>query len=254
MTYIDIGANLTSNKFANLDDIIKYSFDNNIYSIIITGTNSSTSQQALDIVNKFESYNLFSTVGIHPRNAKSYNEKQYELLKKLLQNDKVVAIGECGLDYNRNTSSKEKQLLAFEKQIRLAVEFNKPLFLHERDATVDFIKTINEYKKVVRGVVHCYTGNKETVKTYLEMGLYIGLTGILCDETQNSELIEAVKCIPLEKIMVETDCPHFGPSGESINTPKNIKYVVEKIAEIKNIGKDELSKILLQNTKHFFGI
>ena len=106
----------------------------------------------------------------------------------------------------------------------------------------------------MRGVVHCYTGNKETVKTYLEMGLYIGLTGILCDETQNSELIEAVKCIPLEKIMVETDCPHFGPSGESINTPKNIKYVVEKIAEIKNIGKDELSKILLQNTKHFFGI
>ena len=256
MKYIDIGANLTSTKFDNiLNDTLKESFDNNLESIIVTGATLSGSKYARKIVYENLQYNLYFTAGVHPHNAKDYNLKQQEELKELLKDPKAVAIGECGLDFNRNHSTREKQLLAFEKQIQLAMEVDKPLFLHERKASDDFINMLNKYKGSVKGVVHCFTGNKETVKKYLSMGFYIGITGWICDNERNKELMEAIKYIPLDKLMVETDSPYLSPLDKSkLNTPKNIKYTVKKIADILNMNEEVLAEQLNKNTKRFFKI
>lgn len=256
MKYIDIGANLTSAKFNdNLEEILEESFNNNLNCIIITGTTALSSRVARNIVYTNSKYNLYYTIGVHPHNSKDFSKKQYENFKELIKDPKAIAVGECGLDYTRNYSNKQKQMDAFEKQISIAIEINKPLFLHERDASDDFINIMSKYQNKIRGVVHCFTGNNETLKKYLDMGLYIGITGWICDDARNSELIDAIKCIPINKLMVETDCPYLSPVIiDEINTPKNIKYVVKKIAEILNIDEDSLSNQLYDNTKYFFNI
>lgn len=256
MKYIDIGANLISSKYNDkLDEVLKDSFDNNLESIILTGTTVNGSKYAKKIVEDHPQYKLYSTAGIHPHNAKDYNETQYDQLKELLKDPKVIAVGECGLDYNRNFSTKPKQLIAFEKQIQLAMEVNKPLFLHDREASEDFINIISEYKHNIRAVVHCFTGNKETVKKYVDMGFYIGITGWVCDEKRNKELVEAMQYIPIDRLMVETDCPFLSPlNPRELNVPKNVCHIVKKIAELLNMDENKLSEKILENTKKFFGI
>lgn len=256
MKYIDIGANLTSPKYNNnLDIIISDSFNNNVECLIITGTTASSSRNAKNIVYNNESYNMYYTVGVHPHYSKDFNNKQFEEFKQLLLDKKVIAVGECGLDYTRSFSSKQKQINCFIKHIELAILVNKPLFLHEREAIDDFINILLEYKNVIKGVVHCFTGNKETVLKYLDMGFHIGITGRICDDEKNSDLIEAVKCIPINKLMVETDCPYLSPiKNEEINTPKNIKYIVKKISDILQIDEDVLADQLYTNTLKFFNI
>lgn len=256
MKYIDIGANLTSKRFDDkLDNIIKDSFNNDIDSIIITGTTLNGSKSAKNIVARYPQYKLYYTVGLHPHEAKNFNKKYVNEFKKLLIDPKAVAVGECGLDYNRNLSPKEKQIEAFEEQIKLAIEVNKPLFLHERDASDDFIKILSKYTNKIKAVVHCFTGNKETVKKYVEMGFYIGLTGWICDEKRNKNVIEAIPEIPLNKMMIETDAPFLNPLCPAhLNVPNNVKYVGKKLANVLGIEEKELSQILLNNTKSFFGI
>lgn len=256
MKHIDIGANLTNAKYKDiLPTLFKDSFENNLDSIIITGTTVNLSKNALILVEEYKDYKLYSTAGIHPIDVKDFTDTHYNQLKEILQYPKVIAVGECGLDYSRGISNRTRQLFAFEKQIQLSIEVNKPLFLHERDARDDFINIMSEYKNIIKGVVHCFTGNSETVKKYIEMGLYIGITGWICDNNKNSELIEAVKCVPLNKLMVETDCPYMNPlNTKGLNVPKNIHLIVSKLSQILDIEETKLSEILLDNTKKFFNL
>lgn len=264
MKFIDIGANLTKSKFASkLDSILKNAFDDNIYAIIITGTAIENSEAARILVEKYSNYNLYFTVGIHPHDAKTFDKNSIAIMEKLLSHEKCKSVGETGLDYNRMFSTKEVQIESFKAQIELAIKYKKPLFLHDRDASDDFYNILNSYKSQfeehnIKLVVHCFTGDKATVKKYLELGAYIGITGWICDERRNEELLEAINEIPEDKLMIETDCPFLSPSKMiKMNEPKYLKYVFEKVAweryyEVKD--NIVLAKKILDNTKLFFDL
>ena len=177
----------------------------------------------------------------------------------MTQNDKLVAVGECGLDYDRMFSTKENQIRCLEKQIVLAEKLNKPLFLHERSATDDFIKRFKNHLDICKkSVVHCFTGNKATLDRYLSMGFSIGITGWICDDRRAKELRDAVHIIPLDRILVETDAPYLTPKNipglNRRNVPQNIKYVVRDLAKYMKVEENVLIENARKNTKRIFTI
>lgn len=177
----------------------------------------------------------------------------------LSDNKKMVAVGECGLDYDRMFSTKENQIRCLEKHIVLAEKLNKPLFLHERSASTDFIKRFRKHSDLCsKSVIHCFTGNKELLDKYLSMGFSIGITGWICDDIRGKELREAVKIIPLDRILVETDAPFLTPKNvpglDRTNVPQNIKYVVRDLAKYMKVSEDILMENARKNTERIFHI
>lgn len=254
--YIDIGTNLFNDQFKEKEEEIVASATSASTAIIITGTSIKSSKQAAAFVK--DKNNIWATAGVHPHAARNCNENSINQLKELLTNTNVVAVGECGLDYDRMFSEKEVQLKWFEKQIELAEEVKKPLFLHERSAASDFVSVIKSHPSVTnRAIIHCFTGDRKTVEQYLELGCYIGITGWICDDRRNKELLDAIKVIPITRLMAETDAPYLTPKGfglSRINVPDNIRYVVDRIAMEKNMDIEEVRKTLLENTIQFFGL
>lgn len=256
--YIDIGLNLFSKQFAGQEDEIVTRAAQQGVGMIITGSSEHSSAQAADYVKKHPG--IYATAGVHPHDAKSVDKLTIDHLRKLMQSsDQMVAVGECGLDYDRMFSPKDVQLRVFEQQIELAEELNKPLFLHEREAAADFTEILKRHKAICpRAVVHCYTGTRATAEQYLELGCMIGITGWVCDDRRNGDLLEALKVIPVERLMAETDGPYLLPRGikglKNPNVPENIVYVVKKIAEVKGVEEEELRLRILDNTKRFFAI
>lgn len=256
--YIDIGLNLFSQQFSGTEDErVKSAADKEV-GIIITGSSERSSRMASEYVKSREG--IYATAGIHPHDAKSWNGSTAEKLRKMLKSsENMVAVGECGLDYDRMFSPKEQQLQVFEAQIKLAEELELPLFLHEREATEDFADILGKHRDICkRAVVHCFTGSKAAALKYLKLGCMIGVTGWVCDDRRNGQLLEALDIIPPERLMAETDGPYLLPRGikglKNPNVPENIVYVVRKLAEVKGLDEEELREILLANTRSFFGI
>lgn len=256
---IDIGLNLMDKRYNKDRDAVVLKASQDGIGIIITGCSEFSNKAALDYIKRNPSYNLKCTIGIHPHNADFYSEEfKKEYMEQFAKNRKhIVAVGEIGLDYDRMISTKHNQKTAFSDMIRIARMFDMPMFLHERRAVEDFYNILKENRDMtVKSVVHCFTGTKETVRKYLELGCMIGITGWICDPRRNQDLVEAVKYIPLDRIMVETDGPYLLPKGISgrRNEPSNLHYVWEKIAEV--IGKDseDVRILCLKNTKSFFNM
>lgn len=259
---IDIGINLMNKQFKDDRlDIVQRALENGT-GLIITGTDLESSKRAIDFIKENNLENVWCTVGIHPHNAKEIDDGYISTLSKLIRQntDIVVAIGEAGLDYDRMFSSIEQQRYALKEQMRLADKAELPMFLHERSAVDDFIKLTKNNREVCRrSIVHCFTGSKETVYRYLQLGYMIGLTGWICDNRRNKDVIEALKIIPLERILIETDAPYLTPLNvkEKLprrNIPDNLHYVIEKIAEVKNLSPIEIESIVLRNTLRTFKI
>lgn len=241
--YIDIGANLHHPQFSDLDKVLTDSKTGGVNQIIITGTNSKRSFDADNLVSKYIDPKypvLYSTAGVHPHDASREitNKNCFLTLEKLLNKKTVVAVGECGLDYNRMFSTKEDQISMFIKQIELAIAYDKPLFLHERDAFDDFYNILKKYEKnKLKGVVHCFTGTKANALKYLELGYYIGLTGFICDNKRNRYTLEALKVIPIDRLLIETDAPFMNPIPHNgTNYPSNVKYVLEENCQREEYG------------------
>ena len=170
-----------------------------------------------------------------------------------------MAVGECGLDYDRMYSTKENQLYYFKKLIALGEKLKKPLFLHERDAEEDFISCFAGHEDICRrSVVHCYTGNKKTAETLLDMGFFIGITGWICDERRAEALREAVKIIPPDRILLETDAPYLTPRGipglKRTNVPQNIVYVARALAHYMGVSEEDVIRHAKINTERIFGV
>ena len=227
---------------------------------IITGTTIKSSEIAKDYALKFPN-TLYSTAGIHPHNAKDFTDDSLAQIENLSKFDQVVAIGECGLDYNRNFSKPQIQRKVFEKQIELAEKLNMPLFLHEREAHTDLFNILKKYPDMCeKSVVHCFTGTKEEALNYIELGCYIGITGWICDMKRGKSLQEAVQYIPSNKMMIETDAPFLIPKNldekpkKHRNEPKYLLNVLETISQYTSISKEKLAKDLRNNTKIFFNI
>ena len=254
--YYDIGVNLFCKQFPNPEQIINDALQSGV-TCILTGTDPKENRQIDTFINNHQAY---GTVGIHPHNADSTRDKDYLEIEKIAKtNNKIVAIGECGLDFDRMFSTKENQIKCFKKQIEIAETLNMPLFLHERNAVEDFIKVLSNHKEICKkSIVHCFTGNTETLKKYLSMGCYIGITGWICDSRRAKDLRQAVKYIPLDRIMIETDSPFLTPKNiqglNKTNYPQNVKYVAKELAIHMGVPENILISKAKENTEHFFSI
>ena len=254
--YYDIGLNLFCKQFREPERIINDAADEGVY-CILTGSDMKSSER----VNQFvKDHSCAGTCGIHPHSADSARAEDFLRIREIVAaNDRIVAVGECGLDYDRMFSTRENQIRCFDHHIKIAEELGKPLFLHEREATDDFIARFRKHSDICKcSVVHCFTGDKETLKKYVDMGFYIGVTGWICDERRGAPLREAVKYIPKDRIMAETDAPYLTPRNikglDRTNVPQNIKYVVAELARNMKVDEDELAALLRENTERFFGI
>ena len=260
---IDIGLNLMHKSFdKSREDIIRNANAVGVSRFVITGTNIRSSETALNYAKQGQFKGvLYSTAGVHPHDAKTCNENTMETLREFAKEDCVVAIGECGLDYNRNYSPQDVQRKWFEEQVKLAAELDMPLFLHEREAHEDLVKILSKYPEMCeKACVHCFTGTKEEAEKYLELGCYIGVTGWICDERRGQSLQEAVTVIPPEKMMIETDAPFLIPRNfpkkpkSNKNKPEYLPHILNTIAEYKGMESKALGEKVTATTRKFFKI
>lgn len=261
MSWVDIGVNLTDKRL-NIESVLTRALDANVTQMIITGTSVASSQQACDMAAQYP-YHLFCTAGVHPHHAKDFTAHTLAELTAIASSAHVVAVGECGLDFNRNFSPPEQQLHTFEQQLILACDLALPVFLHERDAFDAQIKLLTKYRKDLQGgVVHCFTGNIEQMNRYLDLGLYIGITGWVCDLKRGQALCEAVKSLPLDRVLLETDAPYLRPKGltnnrkvdNGNNEPAYLPYIAEEVASLMEIDIKILQLASQTNTQALFDI
>jgi TatD DNase family protein len=257
---IDIGVNLTHRSF-NLDqkEVIDRALIAGVSTMVVTGTSLRSSQEAQRLASRYPS-KLYSTAGIHPHDSRNSNDDTIKILRRLANNKEVVAIGECGLDYNRDFSPRPIQDRCFELQIELACELSLPLFLHERDAHKRFVEILDIYKGKIKAVVHCFTGTEEELKSYLDRGFYIGITGWICDERRGKHLRGLIKKIPLDKLMIETDAPFLTPRNmfnkpkDGRNEPAFLTYVLKEVANSLNKPSEEVAKVTTETAREFFNL
>lgn len=262
MQIIDIGVNLTHASFTpQLDQVISRAVNNEVVQMIITGTSIRGSEEALALA-KTKPGVLYCTAGVHPHDAKQANDRTIPRLRELAQNKQVVAIGECGLDYNRNFSPRPVQDRWFEEQVKLACELKLPLFLHEREAYHRLVEILKIYEKQLPPtVVHCFTGNEEELDAYLTAGYYIGLTGWICDERRGTHLHQLVRKIPLDHLMLETDAPFLLPRNmpnsnqyRGRNEPAFLPYVLRKVAQCLEKTPQEVAATTTATARKFFNL
>ncbi|MEO6155943.1 MAG: TatD family hydrolase [Thermomonas sp.] len=237
MQLIDIGANLTHDSFdRDRDAVLQRAREAGVTRMIITGASREHSPQALALAQQHPG-ELFATAGVHPHHAIEYTDECDAEMRALHTHPEVVAIGECGLDFFRDFSPRPAQRKAFERQLQLASENGKPLFLHQRDAHVDFMAMMKNFDgRLGPAVVHCFTGTREELFDYLDHDWHIGITGWLCDERRGLHLRELVRHIPGNRLMIETDSPYLLPRtvkplpSHRRNEPKYLAHIVEELA------------------------
>ena len=237
MQLLDIGANLTHESFHHdIDAVLQRAHAHGVSRMMVTGASREGSLHALELARRHPGV-LYATAGVHPHHAIDYNDDTDALLRELALDHIVRAVGETGLDYNRNYSPRDVQLRVFERQLQIAVDVQKPLFLHQRDAHADFISLLRRYRdRVPAAVVHCFTDSGEALRDYLALDCHIGITGWICDERRGTHLRELVREIPANRLMIETDAPYLLPRtvrpqpAHRRNEPMYLKHICAEIA------------------------
>ncbi|HED33113.1 MAG TPA: hydrolase TatD [Gammaproteobacteria bacterium] len=262
---MDIGANLTGKSFKkDLPQVIERAISSGVSRMVVTGTTLRNSEEAIKLCEKWPD-TLLCTAGVHPHHAKEWSDKSAQEFQNLAKNTAVRAMGECGLDYNRNFSTPKDQRYCFEAQLELAAELKLPVFLHQREAHRDFLQIMSRWRdQLPGGVVHCFTGTPDEAMASLDMDLHIGVTGWLCDERRGQSLQQAVEHIPLEHLMIETDAPYLMPRdlpatlSEQLqprrNEPLVLPHVCAALAKYKNIDVEELAVQTTLLARQFFAI
>lgn len=260
---LDIGLNFADKRFkGDHREVLQRAREANVIACILTGTSESVSHELIELC---EQYNaefpamLYCTAGVHPHNAKHWHQASASVLKQLATQDQVVAIGETGLDFNRDASPRGQQELAFETQLELASECQLPVFLHERDAHQRQLEILKFYRThLIDGVIHCFTGDKKSLFNYLDLDLHIGITGWICDERRGIELQKIVKNIPLERLVLESDAPYLTPRTlrpkpkSSRNEPAYLPWVLTSIAEHRSESAEVIARETTANAQRFF--
>ncbi len=252
---IDAHAHLDDSRFdRDRGHIIQKCIDEGMVCIINGGTNISTSIKSISLAKEYPI--IYATIGIHPHEAKAADDNTIELLRSFADKDKVVAIGEIGLDYYRDLSPRDKQQQVFRQQIGLARELGLPIVIHDRDAHGDILKIMKEEKAgEVGGMMHCFSGSKETAKECMDMGFYISFAGPVTFENAK-RLKEVARYVPVDRLFTETDCPYLTPvpfRGKR-NYPGNVEFVAEEICRLKNLDREQLLRAICDNTKNLYGI
>ena len=255
---VDIGANLTHESFGrDLEDVIARAQAAKVNTLIVTGTDLAHAEQAVELAKQYPG--VYATAGVHPHDASGWDSELAQKMAALHTLPQIVAVGECGLDFNRNFSTPAEQEHAFEAQLALAVESGLPLFLHERDAGVRMREILTAWRDDISdAVIHCFTADRDTLHGYLDLDMHIGLTGWICDERRGHHLRPLVNDIPLERLMVETDCPYLLPRNLPAklkgrrHEPALLPWIVKEIAQWRGINEAELGSATTRTAQRFF--
>lgn len=258
---IDIGLNLASYRFTrDWQEVVARAHAAGVERFILTGTSLKISKEVALLTGKMAPGTAYFTAGVHPHHATELDAGGLADLRELLSHPNAVAVGETGLDYNRDLSPRNVQRAALEAQVDLACTLNKPLFLHEREAAADLLAILDNFKdRLPRCVVHCFTGSEAVARQYIERGFYVGITGWVGQKKRNQDLLQALQAIPPERIMLETDAPYLTPPGyaPSIpgrNEPAALPRVAELLAEARGVPVEQVRADAHAASVKFFGL
>jgi TatD DNase family protein len=256
---IDIGFNLGHDSFdADRDAVIERALHAGVTRMVITGSSIASSRAAVDFV-RSAPQRFRCTAGVHPHHATELQAPQQAELAALAAAPEVVAVGECGLDYFRDFSPRDTQRAAFRSQLELAVALRKPVFLHQRDAHEDFVAILREFRpRLAGGVAHCFTAGIDEACAYLDLDLYLGITGWICDERRGLHLRDVVRHVPADRLVIETDAPYLLPRDlepkprSRRNEPVYLPHVLRAIAQARGEPAQQLAAITTRNAQQLF--
>ena len=248
--FIDTHCHLFKEYYEDLDAIIKKISDSGINKVLINGTNGTDNKEVLETIKKYDS--VYGAIGLHPEFTDTITEEDYNFVEQHINDPKVVAIGEIGLDYHYGKENRDKQIELFERQLALAEKLDKPVIIHSRDATEDTINCLKKYK--VRGSMHSFSGSYETAMIYIKMGLLLGVNGVVT--FKNCNLIEVIKRIGLKHFVLETDSPYLTPvpNRGKRNDSSYINDIVDFISDNLNISREKIGEITSKNVSSCFDI
>lgn len=250
---IDTHSHLFADEFKDdLPECVNRCIEHGIQQVILVGFSDETNHKAYRLSQEYELF--YPTAGVHPSEAKEYLV-ELDKLREFLEAHKVYAIGECGLDYHYGKDDIELQKELFIQQIEISIEFDLPLIIHMRDATEDTYNILKEYKGKIRGVMHCYSASLEMALRFIDLGFYISLGGPVTFKNAKESKRIAVE-IPLDKLLIETDCPYLAPTPfrGSRNESSFVRYVAKQIAELRGMDVEELDEVISRNSKNLFKI
>jgi TatD DNase family protein len=257
MQLVDIGANLTHAAFSDdVAEVVQRARQAGVARIVVTGTAVDESMAAIRVAEQFD---FHATAGVHPHHARDCGPQTIPALRELAKHPRNVAIGECGLDFNRNYSPHPDQEKWFVAQLELGLELGKPLFLHSRDAHPRFAEILKHHK-VKQAVAHCFTGEKAELHAYLDLGLYVGITGWICDERRGRHLVELVRDIPRDRLLLETDSPYLTPRNlkpqprARRNEPAFLPHILKTVARALGRPVEEIAAETTRNARTLFNL
>lgn len=248
--FTDTHCHIFTEYYTNINEIINNAKNFSVNRIINNGCDTKSNSEVISLIEKYP--NMYGAIGIHPEFVEQYTKGDLKYLEDNLNNPKIVAIGEIGLDYHYSKENKEQQLSLFEYQLKLAEKYHKPVIIHSRDATVDTINTLKKFK--VTGVIHSFSGSLETANIYIKMGFLLGLNGVIT--FKNSKLKEVIEKVDLKNITLETDSPYLTPEPYrgTTNEPARIINIAKFISDLKNISLEELAILTNENIARTFDI
>ncbi len=246
---IDTHAHILSEYYDDIDTLIEFLKKNNVNKVINCSTGFKDIEEVLNLSKKYKNF-LYSAIGIHPENINDFYD--IDKLENLIKENKIIAIGEIGLDYYWNKENKEEQKKLFIKQLELAEKYNLPVIIHIRESMGECYEILKHRK--LKGIIHCFTGSYEMAKNFIDLGYKLGVGGVLT--FKNSKLYQVIEKIRIDNVVLETDSPYLSPEPlrGKINTSANIKYIVEKLSYITGVSDKEIIKITNQNALSIFDI
>ncbi|ABI56926.1 TatD family hydrolase [Alkalilimnicola ehrlichii MLHE-1] len=256
---VDIGANLSHSSFRkDLDEVLEEAARVGVQTLIVTGANAKSAVDGLALARRHPE-RLRATAGFHPHHAAEWHGESEALLRELAADPLLVSVGETGLDFYRDISPRPVQERVFERHLELACELKLPVFLHQREAHERFRDMVRAYRDdLVDGIAHCFTGDRRMLHEYLDLGLHIGITGWVCDERRGQALRECVADIPLDRLMIETDCPYLMPRTirprpkTRRNVPAHLPYVLDEVATLTGHNRATIARATTTNARRFF--
>ena len=246
--FVDTHCHIFKSYYNNIDEVLNNASNNNVKYYINNGSDREYNKEVLELVKEYD--NMYGALGIHPETVDDYSLDDIEFIKNNLSNEKIVAIGEIGLDYHYTKENKDEQIKLLEMQLSLAEEYNLPVISHSRDATEDTINTLKKFN--CRGTIHSFSGSLETAKIYIKMGYLLGVNGVIT--FKNCNIKDVIKEVGLDNIVLETDSPYLTPvpyRGMQ-NNPSHILDIAKFVSELYNVSLEELSYRTNENIKRMY--